>query len=131
MPWIVGVQNMEYDKTSNRWFLATYTGQKSHFANYTLFVIDGSKKATKTALMGYDTYHKYGKTLHLAEDGNTDPLNPTIRGWHNKYGAYGICALGDNLYYIASGGKDMRGHYGVLHLANFVGSAKEAFRIIE
>lgn len=126
-----GVQNMEYDKTSNRWLLATYAGQKSHFANYTLFVIDGSKRATRTTLVGYDTYHRYGKTLHLAEGGDTDPLNPTIRGWHNEHGAYGICALGDNLFYIASGGKDERGNYGVLHLANFVGSTTEAFRIIK
>ncbi len=125
-----GVQNLEYDKERNLWFLATYKGKKTQFANYTLFVVDGSKRAVKGALHGYE-YQRQGKLLSLAEMGATDPRNPEIRGWHNKLGAMGLCALGDGLYYLADGGKTKQGRTGTIYLARFVGSTAVAFEIVK
>ena len=125
-----GVQNLEYDKERNLWFLAAYKGKKLEFANYTLFVVDGSKVATKAPLQGYE-YQRQGKLLSLAEMGNTDPRNPEIRGWHNRLGAMGLCSLGDGLYYIAEGGKTKQGRTARIYLARFTGSATEAFEIVK
>ena len=125
-----GVQNLEYDKDSNRWFLACYRGKKSNFANYTLFCVDGSKKAVKSALQGV-AYQKKGAVLSLAEGGVTDPKNSAVRGWHNKLGAYGIHALGNDYFYITSGGKNEAGRSATLHLAHFTGNADAPFELIE
>ena len=125
-----GVQNLEYDKDSNCWFLACYRGKKSNFANYTLFCVDGSKKAVKSALQGV-AYQKKGAVLTLAEGGVTDEKNPSIRGWYNKLGAFGIHALGGGYFYITSGGKSKEGRSATLHLARFTGNADAPFEMIE
>lgn len=125
-----GVQNMEYDASTNCWMLATYAGTKPHFANYTLFVMDGSKRAQKATLNGYE-YQRKGNLLSLAEMGKRDAQNPEIRGWHNRLGAYGICALGDKMFYLTSGGGDKHSRTATLHLARFVGTEDVAFQLIE
>lgn len=125
-----GVQNLEYDKSSNLWFLACYAGKKADFANYTLFCVDGSKKAKMKSLKGVD-YQKKGAVLSLAKYGEADPNNSAIRGWHNKYGACGTCALGDGYFYLAQAGKTKSGRSATLHLARFVGKRGAAFEIVK
>ena len=118
-----GVQNLEYDKNRNLWFLAVYKGKKPQFANYSLFVVDGTVKASKGTLLGCEYQHK-GNLLHLAEMGHIDPRNPEIRGWHEKLGVFGICALGNDLFYLASGKKNPQGQTATLRLVRFIGSDK-------
>ena len=125
-----GVQNLEYDKDSNTWFLACYRGKKATFSNYTLFCVDGSKKAVRRPLQGVG-YQKKGAVLSLAELGNVDPKNDAVRGWYNKLGAYGIHALGDGYFYLASGGKSKSGRMATLHLARFTGDKKMPFEIFD
>lgn len=125
-----GVQNLEYDAASNYWFLATYAGKKPHFANYTLFVVDGSARAKKSPLEGYE-YQRQGDLLTLADRGERDSRNHEIRGWYNDLGAYGICALGNGLFYLASGGGNKTHRTATLHLARFTGAADKAFQLIE
>ena len=125
-----GVQNLEYDSSSNRWFLACYRGKKANFSNYTLFCVDGAKKAVKGELRGVN-YQKSGAVLSLAEGGVVDPKNGEVRGWHNKLGAYGIHALGNGYFYITSAGKTEAGRSATLHLARFTGDEKVPFEIIE
>ena len=124
-----GVQNLEYDKSSNRWFLACYPGKKSSYANYTLFVVDGAKKPVVQPLKGVN-YTKKGAVLQLVAEGKADANNPEIRGWHNKIGAYGIHALGEGYFYLASGGKTKQGRTGPLHLARYVGEEDKAFEML-
>lgn len=125
-----GVQNLEYDKSSNCWFLACYPGKKSAFSNYTLFSVDGSKRAKIEPLQGVD-YQECGAVLTLSKRGNIDPKNRRVRGWHNKLGAVGMCALGNGYFYLAEGGKNERGRSAEIHLMRFVGSPKDAFRPVE
>lgn len=125
-----GVQNLEYDNHTNNWFLATYAGKKPHFANYTLFIIDGSKPAQRGQMNGYK-YQRHGKILTLAEVGKQDPRNPEIHGWHNRLGAYGLCSLGDGYFYLASGGKNRQGRIATIHLARYKGEIDKAFELIE
>ena len=125
-----GVQNLEYDKSSNLWFLACYRGKKATFSNYTLFCVDGSKKAVKKPLQGV-AYQKKGAVLSLAELGNVDPKNGAVRGWYNKLGAYGIHALGGGYFYLAAGGKNKQGRSATLHLARFTGDSKTPFGMVK
>ena len=125
-----GVQNLEYDSHSNRWFLACYPGKKAAYANYSLFCVDGSKRAEKVPLRGV-AYQKKGAVLSLAEGGVTDPKNVNVRGWHNKLGAYGIHALGGGYFYITSGGKSKSGRSATLHLARFTGNVSAPFEMVE
>lgn len=128
-----GVQNLEYDKGTNLWFLACYTGKKSEFANYSLFCVDGSKKAERQQLRGVQ-YQKKGSVLTLAEHGVVGSKNGAVRGWYNKYGACGICALGDGYFYLTKSGKNKSGRDATLYLARFIGSGGEsstAFEILK
>ena len=125
-----GVQNLEYDSTSNLWFLACYAGKKSSFANYTLFVVDGAQKAKNAELKGVD-YQKRGKVLELKKVGQPDAANPSIYGWHNKIGAMGVCALGEGYFYLASGDKTKQGRTATIHLARYKGEPGSAFELLE
>jgi hypothetical protein len=94
-----GVQNMEYDRTRNLWFLATYETKKEQFAGFSLMAIDGNVAPTKQTLKGVE-YCKKGNLLTLYS-GMTDTNHPTIRGWHFDKPSTGIHALGDNYFYIS------------------------------
>ena len=124
-----GVQNLEYDKSSNLWFLACYTGKKAEFANYSLFCVDGSKKAKTKPLQGVD-YQKKGALLSLAECGAKDPNNK-VYGWHNEYGACGICSLGGGYFYLTEPTKNKLGRGAILHLAHYIGADKKALEYVE
>ena len=125
-----GVQNLEYDKDSNRWFLACYPGKKECFSNFTLFVVDGAKKPSVRPLYGVG-YEKVGPVLGFVNDGRSDSKDIDVRGWHNKIGAYGVCALGDGYFYLASGGKKDGKRTATIHLARYVGKRYEAFEMVE
>lgn len=125
-----GVQNLEYDKSTNFWFLACYTGKKPHFANYSLFCVDGAKRATTKSLKGVD-YQEKGAVLSLAKVGAKDPNNSKVRGWHNKFGACGTCSLGNGYFYLAAPGKTKEGRSATLYLARYVGSEDKAFEMVK
>ncbi len=127
-----GVQNLEYDKTTNLWFLACYAGKKDSFSNYTLFAVDGSQLPIVRPLYGVG-YQKVGPVLLFKNDnhGRTDRKEIDVRGWHYKLGAYGICSLGNGYFYLASGGKTNQGRTATLHLARFVPSRTKAFELVE
>lgn len=125
-----GVQNLEYDKSGNRWFLACYPGKKECFSNFTLFVVDGTKKPSVRPLYGVG-YERVGPVLGFVNDGRSDSKDIDVRGWHNKIGAFGVCALGDGYFYLASGGKKDGKRTATLHLARYVGKRYEAFEMVE
>lgn len=127
-----GVQNLEYDKQTNLWFLACYAGKKDTYSNYTLFAVDGSKRPINRPLYGVG-YQKMGPVLLFKNDnqGRSDRKDIEVRGWHNKLGAYGICSLGNGYFYLASGGKTEQGRTGTLYLARYIGKRYEAFEIVK
>ena len=57
--------------------------------------------------------------------------NKKIRGWHNKLGACGLCALGDGYFYLTKAGKSKSGRSATLYLARFVGNEKQAFEMVK
>ncbi len=99
-----GIQNLEYDYSSQTFFAAVYSGKKSVYPNYTLFLIDGSVRPIKRKI------YLYGKTqtikaLTLHSSGNYDAATG-VRGWHFPWGATGIYPIGDGLFYISHNKKE-------------------------
>ena len=122
-----GVQNLEYDQANKLWLLACYPGKKEHFSNFSLYTIDGSTRATKQRLQGVE-YQKRGEVVSLCQRGLTDKHNNAIRGWKDCICYYGLCALGNNYFYIATHKKAPQGKAAHIRLAHFVGSDTESFR---
>lgn len=99
-----GVQNMDYDAATNRWYIAVYKGKKPEFPNYALFAIDGNKKPIKENLKGFVPAQK-GLVLSLAEDGLKDEKT-NVRGWNFDFGSTGFESLGQGYFYISQPSKD-------------------------
>ena len=93
-----GIQNLEYDSFTNKWFAAVYKGKKPHFPNFTLFAIDGTAKPKLMSLAGNGD--ELGYNLFLAHDGLYD-INTGIYGYYSKLGSTGLISLGDGKYYIS------------------------------
>lgn len=125
-----GVQNLEYDKTRNFWFMATYAGKKEDFSNFTLFAIDGNIAPKKQTLKGVD-YCKKGCLLTLSGRGLTDTNHTSIRGWHFPKSSTGLHALGDNYFYVSHSKKNKPYQSCTATLYKFVGREKDAFVAVE
>ncbi len=110
-----GVQNMAYDKYSDRLYMFVYRGRKPEFPNYQMFSIDCSQKPDKNR-------------LSLTEDGLQDEVTG-IRGWNFKWGSTGFCPFGDGTYMISENGYDAVAgqQYSNLRLYRWTGQAGEPF----
>ncbi|MFD3923408.1 hypothetical protein [Streptomyces sp. NPDC058595] len=96
-----GVQNLEYDAYTGNWLLAAYKGTKTRFPNYSLFVIDGSRRPVTGPVSGQPVPER-GRLLPLLARGLHHP--PTgIHGWEST-GQYGLVSLDDGRYYLAEAG---------------------------
>ena len=121
-----GVQNMDYDKASHRWYMAVYVGKKPTFPNYYLFAIDGTKKPVKQTLKGFVPAQK-GLVLSLAEDGLKDAATG-LRGWNFIDGSTGFESLGQGYFYISHPGRDeQKRQQCTLTLYKWTGNAEEPF----
>ncbi len=94
-----GVQNLCYDKGSNRMWMSVYPGQKKGWNHYETFAVSLLQKAEKKQLMGVEPATK-GRVLQLVSEGEHDTLND-VWGWSFSKGSTGITSLGNNLYYIS------------------------------
>ncbi|UXN60457.1 hypothetical protein [Phyllobacterium zundukense] len=102
-----GVQNLEYDETTNYWFLAVYKGLKPKFPNYKLFLIDGDVVPTVAVISGQP------KVNGKEEEGQLLPLAALGR-YHKETGifgmdsdgAYGMAKLDDGRFYLAPNGSN-------------------------
>jgi hypothetical protein len=92
-----GVQNFEYDSYTGDYFLCVYKGQKPHFPNYPMFVIDGSLPPKEEVLLGYDSAEK-GLILTLKETGLSEN---GIHGLDFEFGSTGFYSLGNGEYYVS------------------------------
>ncbi|MFJ2554478.1 MULTISPECIES: hypothetical protein [unclassified Streptomyces] len=96
-----GVQNLEYDARSGNWLMAVYRGKKTAFPNYSLFVVDGSKRPVKSAVRGQQRAER-GSLLSLLPRGLHHAASG-VYGWEAA-GQYGLVSLDDGRYYVAEAG---------------------------
>ncbi|WP_443076041.1 hypothetical protein [Streptomyces sp. NBC_01716] len=96
-----GVQNLDYDAYTGNWLLAAYKGTKTQFPNYSLFVLDGSKRPVSGPISG-QPQPESGRLLPLLARGLHHPASGTY-GWESA-GQYGLVSLDDGRYYLAEAG---------------------------
>ncbi len=126
-----GIQNLAYDEASGNMHAAVYKGKKSHYPNYSYFVIDGSKAPKKEQLKGFDPAVE-GEVLSLLPEGLHDAASDT-RGWKFKWGTTGLCPIGDGYFYISHNAKDKQtgNQSSTLHLYKWTGNPDKAFEPVE
>lgn len=91
-----GVQNFEYDEFTGDYFACVYEGSKPQFPNYPMFVVDGSKVALESELVGFDG--EKGLVLSLKDTGKCEN---GIYGMTFPYGSMGLHSFGDGRFYAA------------------------------
>ena len=97
-----GVQNLAWDRYTNRIFMAVYKGKKPEYPNYPLFCIDVKQRPVKAVPKGLDEVHE---TLALSAAGLYDKPSG-VYGYDFKWGSTGLCPLGDGQWYISENHKD-------------------------
>ena len=104
-----GVQNLEYDKYTNSFFMAVYTGQKPEYPNYNLFAVDASAAPVRKPARGVGEEKAH---LILKQVGKQE--HPEVFGWRFPLGSMGLYAYGDGRYLIAQGFRAKTGRCGFL-----------------
>lgn len=90
-----GVQNMCYDKDSDKLYLAVYKGKKEEYPNYSLFALDMKQKPFMAKLDGVPY-----------EEGEFEQVKVTEAS-HFPYGSTGLYSFGDGRWYVSiKGSKD-------------------------
>lgn len=124
-----GIQNMCYDSETGDWFVAVYKGRKSQYPNYSLYLIDGSRKAEKQQLKGFYKPEK-GDVIFLKEKGLKDEATG-VRGFNFPYGATGIAPVGDGYFYISKNFKKDGQQGCELRLYKWLGKPDKAFERVK
>ena len=124
-----GVQNLEYDAFTRRWFMAVYQGAKPDYPNFPLYMIDGREAPFTAPVLGQPKAEE-GLQLRLMPDGIEG--KPGIYGWNFKYGSTGFIALDDGYYYISHHGGMPDGRQTcTAHLYRWTGKAPDAFELVK
>lgn len=100
-----GVQNMAYDRFTNRIYMAVYKGKKPQYPNYNLFAVDCAEKPFMAPLKGVGYCSDAMPQLSLAKDGLRDESSDTY-GWRFKWGSTGLCSVGGGWWIISEKGKN-------------------------
>ncbi|MEO8962274.1 MAG: hypothetical protein ABI325_10350, partial [Ginsengibacter sp.] len=125
-----GIQNLAYDNHTGNFFAAVYSGTKSQFPNYSLFVIDGHKKTVLAKIIS-DNKNIKVQALSLLQAGLKD-AKTGIRGWYFKWGSTGLFALGNGLFYISHNKETKDGQQETtIYKYKWIGNDKEAFVLEE
>ncbi|MBE6931606.1 MAG: hypothetical protein IKM07_01345 [Clostridia bacterium] len=124
-----GVQNLEYDAFTRRWFMAVYKGQKPDYPNFPLYMIDGREAPFTAPLLGQPIAEE-ALQLRLMPDGIADDSG--IYGWNFRYGATGFIALDDGYYYLSHNGTtEDKKQTTTVYLYRWTGKAPDAFELVD
>jgi len=123
---VYGIQNLEYDAYSGNWLAAVYCGKKDNYPNYDMFVIDGNRTP-------YKSIHKaYGEEISELSLFRAGENNNGIYGYRFKYGATGVCSLGNGFYYFSQSAEDPeKGQYTNVVLYRATKDNVAPFEIVE
>lgn len=91
-----GVQNLEYDAYTDKYFLSVYPGSKKAYPNPPLFAMDRMQMPKMQILEGF-TPAETGEVLSLDEKG--------CKGYPYNIGQTGMFSVGDGYFYISHHGK--------------------------
>lgn len=105
-----GIQNLEYDPSSDTMIAAVYKGQKEQFPNFSMFFINCAVPPKIELLKGIG---KVGLELSLTNFKNT---SDEITGSNFPHGSTGIASLGGGYFYISQPLRSENSHGGVIDL---------------
>ncbi len=91
-----GVQNLEYDAASGKYYLAVYRGNKPAFPNPPMFAVDAESQPKREVLKGVYP-ETTGEILTLDEHG--------MDGLTFGYGQTGLASLGEGYFYVSHEGR--------------------------
>lgn len=92
---VFGVQNLEYDPKSDKYFLSVYPGQKPAYPNPPLFAVN---RMQTPRLLPLEGLNEKGEVLQLDEKG--------LAGYPFNIGQTGMFAVGDGHFYLSHHGKE-------------------------
>lgn len=95
-----GVQNMTYDKASEKLYLAVYKGSKSQYPNYSLFALDINQQPFSAKLDNVPY-----------EENEVEQLAVSNASYF-KHGSTGLYSFGDGRWYVSIKGKKDGKQYG-------------------
>ena len=121
-----GIQNLEYDPHTSHWFCAVYRGNKTHFPNNDLYIIDGTIKPQMKRLKGIPD--EWGLELQLWQQGISHDSG--IYSWQSEHGTTGLFSLGNGYFYISHPGKNEQGQYSLVHLYRWTGVPPCPFEMV-
>lgn len=125
-----GVQNLEYDEATQRWYMAVYRGSKPQYPNYDLYAVDAAARPVKELLKGMPYMPGPEKVLPLSEAG-VEHTPSGIRGWNFPYGSTGICSVGGGYFYISHNYRNAQGQGSSIRLYRWRGDADRPFEAVE
>lgn len=91
-----GVQNLEYDSASNKYYMAVYRGGKPQFKNPPMFAFDATVAPVTETLKGVYP-ETVGEVLTLDSHG--------MDGIDFGYGSTGLASVGNGYFYISHEGR--------------------------
>ena len=97
-----GVQNLEYDPASRKYYMCVYRGRKPEFPNPPMFAADARIPARREILRGV-VPETEGEVLSLDEHGR--------EGIPFSRGDTGIAALGNGYFYVSHHGRSDDGQF--------------------
>ncbi len=100
-----GIQNLEYDDTTDCYFAAVYPGQKTSFDNFNMFCIDRKSAPSKAKMTGRK---EYGEVLSA---GSALSASDGKNGKRFGLGACGMASMGGGIWYFAESGYDPSDNY--------------------
>ena len=106
-----GVQNLEYDAYTQKWWMAVYKGAKPKHDNYALFAVDADAKPRKQALKGVP----YIRKASVITD---------VQGWHQDLGSTGFCSLDNGCFLLSHSYRNNEGQGSTLTLYRYEGGEK-------
>jgi len=109
---VYGVQNLEYDPYTHRYFMAVYCGKKEAFRNPPMFAVDAAVSPKKELLKG----------VYPETDGEVLSLDEKdMDGYVFPRGQTGMASLGDGLFCFSCEGKCDAGQFTNVKLYRFDG----------
>lgn len=120
-----GVQNLEYDRYTNAFYMAVYKGFKKNFPNYTLFCADANKTPEKVF---FEETGEYAEILHLFDAGECD-IRTGIRGWNFPLGSTGLFSFGNGEWLICRHFRTDEGQCG--EIKHYIWDKKTPFKEIK
>ena len=119
-----GIQNLEYDAHTGNYLAAVYEGEKEHFINLPMYIIDGSQPPRESR--------------HSATGEPILELSLLKKGvgageiWGNTFslGSTGIYAFGNGYYYFSASERSEAGECTTLHLYRATDNPADPYELL-